>query len=224
MIRNGQLVDTAYADFKVTVLPVVKSVSPTDSSLRPQWELKLKDHLISVEENLIYYVDIKETLPGMKRKISYDLGSAFEFLFWDDTTESFKVHEGAALEEYIGQHEVSMEVSFFNSTYYETYEDTFTITVVAREEETWVPPQIRPPAPEPEVPFLFSEQGLEPGPYNPDQPIPYIADLSVTGVLTIGWDRGMTARVDFEKINPSRVAIRDENDVKEAQEKVVETG
>ena len=48
------------------------------------------------------------------------------------------------------------------------------------------------------------------------QPIPYIADLSITGVLTIGWDRKMTAREDFEEINPSRVGIRDASDVEKA--------
>ena len=55
------------------------------------------------------------------------------------------------------------------------------------------------------------------GPYNPAQPIPYIADLSITGVLRIGWDRSMTERDDYESINPSRVAVRDSTDIVKAE-------
>ena len=50
---------------------------------------------------------------------------------------------------------------------------------------------------------------LELGEYNPDQPIPYIKDLSPTGILIIGWDRLMTEPEDYAAINPTQVGIRD---------------
>ena len=53
-------------------------------------------------------------------------------------------------------------------------------------------------------------ESLELGPYNPDQPIPYIKELGPTGILRIGWDRVMLEPDDFTEINPSKVGIRDE--------------
>ena len=55
----------------------------------------------------------------------------------------------------------------------------------------------------------FRNGTLELGEYNPDQPIPYIKDLSPTGVLMIGWDRLMAAPEDYTEINPTQVGIRD---------------
>ena len=39
------------------------------------------------------------------------------------------------------------------------------------------------------------------------RPIPYIADFSQTGVMTIGWDRPMTPYEKPNEIPPTRVAI-----------------
>ena len=58
---------------------------------------------------------------------------------------------------------------------------------------------------------MYGEYGTSLGPYNVRQPIPFIEDLSVNGVLSIGWDRGMTQRDDYDELNPSRVATVPEN-------------
>ena len=65
--------------------------------------------------------------------------------------------------------------------------------------------------------FSVTDYGLELGPSYPGQPIPYIADLTISGVLTIGWDRTMIPREDFEKINPARVGIRNITDIEVAE-------
>ena len=73
-----------------------------------------------------------------------DFGTAKDFMDWDDTSRVFKVHEGAALELYVGSHLICMEIAFFNSTYREEYEDCFTITIVANltaSPKAFVPPE-----------------------------------------------------------------------------------
>ena len=56
-----------------------------------------------------------------------------------------------------------------------------------------------------------AKESLTLGPIEPSQPVPYIRDLTSTGVLVIGWDREMTQRDDFALINPSRVAVANFN-------------
>lgn len=161
--------------------------------------------------------------------VTVDLGTAKEFLSWDDEVDAFVVIEGATKDEYVGIHIICMNVVYFNETFREDYDDCFTLTIKANttvvEEEfvminnetTWVPPEIIQPKQPPVKQFEISELGFEPGPFNERQPIPYIADLSITGVLTIGWDRSMTAREDFEKINPARVGIKNATDLELAE-------
>ena len=145
-----------------------------------------------------------------------DLGSAKDFLQWHPEVQAFKVHPGAALEQYVGPHKVCMNVTFYNSTYFETYADCFTLTIEAPNQPTWTPPVANTSEPVPQF-TVVTDYGLELGPFNPHQPIPYILDLSVSGLLTIGWDRNMTARDDFEKINPARVGIKNLNVIEAAQ-------
>ena len=41
ILRRGKVVDSAYTDFSLLVLPVQKSVSPNDTPTAPQWDLGL---------------------------------------------------------------------------------------------------------------------------------------------------------------------------------------
>lgn len=59
--------------------------------------------------------------------------------------------------------------------------------------------------------FVISGFDTNLGPYNEDQPIPYVEYLSARGVLSIGWDRRMTQRKDYPELNPSRVAVPNQN-------------
>ena len=113
-----------------------------------------------------------------------------------------------------------MNIEYKNDTYSESYRESFTLTIKAPTNETlpiettWTPPDQNKYIPEPVEPFVVvKDLGLEKGPYNPRQPVPYISDLSIDGVLVIGWDRTMSIRDDFEKINPARVAINNPNDI-----------
>ena len=47
--------------------------------------------------------------------------------------------------------------------------------------------------------------------FTPDQPIPYIRDLTTTGLLLIEWDRLMTLPDDPQSINKAKVAVSNQN-------------
>ena len=153
-------------------------------------------------------------------EVTVDYGTAKGFLEWDNATDQFVVHEGIATEQYVGEHVISMTFEYKNDTYSESYQESFTLTIKAptvetnSNETTQTPPDQNKYIPEPVEPFVvINDLGLEKGPFNPRQPVPYISDLSIDGVLVIGWDRSMTIRDDFEKINPSRVAISNSSDI-----------
>ena len=77
-------------------------------------------------------------------EVTVDLGSAKDFVEWDEQTNNFVVHENDATEEYVGDHEICMKVSHFNETYREEYEDCFTLTIHPKPVEpdvTWTPPE-----------------------------------------------------------------------------------
>ena len=58
-------------------------------------------------------------------------------------------------------------------------------------------------------------ESLDVGEFNERQPIPYIRDLTTTGVLSIGWDRPMSKPKKTERIRPSRVAVQNRNSTDE---------
>ena len=45
-------------------------------------------------------------------------------------------------------------------------------------------------------------------PYSPEQPLPYIVELTSTGVMTFGWDRKMSQPSNITEILPSKVVAR----------------
>ena len=49
---------------------------------------------------------------------------------------------------------------------------------------------------------------MELGEYHPDQPVPYIVELTQKGVLTIGWDRQMVPPGNYTEIPEAQVAVR----------------
>ena len=52
-------------------------------------------------------------------------------------------------------------------------------------------------------------ESIKEAPYDQAAPVPYIVDFSLTGVLTIGWDRKMQKVYDFEEANRKKVAVRE---------------
>ena len=113
-----------------------------------------------------------------------------------------------------------MTFEYKNDTYSESYQESFTLTIKAltvetlSNETTWTPPDQNKYIPEPVESFVvINDLGLEKGPFNPRQPVPYISDLSIDGVLVIGWDRSMQIIDDFQRINPARVAISNPSNI-----------
>jgi len=165
---------------------------------------------------LLYPVDIKDTYFGQQLHVDrVDLGSAKDFMRWNPEVQTFTIAPGAAIELYVGVHTVCLSVSYSNSTYYEAYDDCFTVTIkpgaataAAVVNSTFTPPEV---VAKPVDQLVISNFGLELGPFNEKQPIPYIRDLTSTGVLVIAWDRLMTQQNDFGVINPSRVAVHNKN-------------
>ena len=51
--------------------------------------------------------------------------------------------------------------------------------------------------------------------FDADRPIPYIVDLSVQGMLVIGWDRTMRLSKNFEEIPPTKIAVEEVLNVEE---------
>lgn len=72
--------------------PVIKIVSPNDSVSAPKWDIGLEDKEIDLEESLLYPVDIIDNYWGVGMTVTVDLGSAKDFVSWDESTQSFKVH------------------------------------------------------------------------------------------------------------------------------------
>ena len=44
---------------------------------------------------------------------------------------------------------------------------------------------------------------------DPDRPIPYIVDLSSTGVLKIGWNKEMVPPANVTEIPPTKIAVEE---------------
>ena len=113
---------------------------------------------------------------------------------------------------YIGSHEVKIDALFFqNNQIPVLYKRNFLITVYENPKPlidpddkpkngTFVPSwndTIR----ENLIPEIVSDPET--------RPVPYIARLTETGLLTIGWDREMDPPVEFEMIPVTKIAIRD---------------
>ena len=45
---------------------------------------------------------------------------------------------------------------------------------------------------------------------DPDRPVPYVVDLSVDGVLIVGWDRVMRPFSNYTKLPTTKIAIEED--------------
>lgn len=105
-----------------------------------------------------------------------------------------------------------MIATFYNATFSETYKRNFVLEVWDNivpvvEPEAWFPPD---PIWYPEIPdnrFIRTNYTQE---YDPERPIPYIADLNEDGVLKIGWNKVMTAPANITEIPPTYIALEEE--------------
>ena len=110
---------------------VVLEVIPPDPPNGPKWDIGLEDKSIDVEDPLVYPVEFIETPSGLEKLVTIDLGTAKGFMKWDEEADAFVVEEGAAKDEFVGEHLICMNVAYFNETYRDEYEDCFTLTIKA---------------------------------------------------------------------------------------------
>ena len=106
---------------------------------------------------------------------------------------------------------IQISARFYNSTYEEKFKGQFFLTVWDDEPKVspWMPPD----------PIEYVKwdgairESQEPEPFDPLKPIPYIVDLSRTGVMTIGWDKTMVPPGNYTVIPEAQVAVRSWDDV-----------
>ena len=103
-----------------------------------------------------------------------------------------------------------MKVVLETSSYKEEQSDCFRLTVESAIEPDVETPQIEDQAEK--MPLVgkqitISNLGTQLGPYNAEQPIPFVQEISADGILTIGWDRQMTERDDYDELYPARVGV-----------------
>lgn len=147
---------------------------------------------------------------GDKLSVDVKLGEADSFVEWDVEKNEFVIKEGAVTPDLNGTYPIEIEFSYQNSTYKETYTKTFEVQIDPPLDQ--IPPtfagiQFRNEYETIEETIVETRFTQEPEPYSPEQPVPYIEELTETGLLTIGWDRFMEKPEDPSEIRPSKVGI-----------------
>lgn len=128
-------------------------------------------------------------------EVEAELGLAFLFASYDEKANQFRVYGHLLEEEHIGQYMITIKARFFSDTYEETYTGTFFLTVWDTEPviEPWMPPD---PIEYQKWDGAIRENAI-PEPFDPLKPIPYVHDLTQTGVMTIGWDKLMVPPTNY---------------------------
>ena len=163
-----------------------------------------------VGDSLAYYPDFKINTAAFQVYVTPELGEAERFARYDPVSNLFSVDRDALRPQDVGTYMVKFEARYFNVTYQEDdankFRGQFFLTV-------WADPIIV----NYWFPTVYIEYNLWGGPIRDDtylepfdanQPVPFIANLSVRGVLTIAWDRSMSSPADYKRIPSSRVAVR----------------
>jgi len=142
---------------------------------------------------------------GDEMTVGANLGKTLDFAKFDLEKMTLTIQQGTLTAKDVGVYPITIFARFQNKTYTERYEAQFWLEVRNDNPvKVW--------AKKPQSATSFSvRDSIELGPGNSKQPIPYIRDLTSTGVLVIAWDRLMTQQNDFGVINPSRVAVHNKN-------------
>ena len=122
----------------------------------------------------------------------------------------FKVHSNLVKPSDVGEYRIEVKATFFNNTFSETYNKSFILTIwddpPPPEKEQWFPTN----------PILYPDwnpqnykRGNMTQKTDSDRPIPYIVDLSSTGILKIGWNKEMMPPQNVTEIPPTKIAVED---------------
>ena len=178
----------------------LKIVPPTPFIKRefpPPWINTIKDQFTNTGSEFEYDLPPPKSSGGETMTVVVDLGTAEDFMTYDNTTNKFSIKEGETTTEDEGIHIITITTSYVNATGFEkVYKRQFSLTVGPPDKSkyqsdminwrNWVKDDV-----------VYTREMEE---FHPDQPIPYIASLSNTGVCKIAWDRSMIVRTDVEKI------------------------
>ena len=192
---------------------VVFENSELDWSLLPFFSANLVDQEVSLGNSLTYRPDIKIEPNGWDMQLHTDLGRANKFTRFDAELLEFTCYAQMLDETDLGLHEIQIKVVFTSPLREVIFEKrTFQINVVnatdsnddgdKQPSETDLLPKWSDP--------IYSDLLPEIDVADPaKRPVPYIARLSDTGLLAIGWDRRMQPPQAYRNIPLTKVAISD---------------
>lgn len=193
-------------EFDITVSPVPDVKVWT---VEPDFMVGLQDQRVQVGDSLVYTLDNIEGSYGYQMDVTMRTGAASLFSSYDKTLKTFKVNGDVVTRENIGFYPIEVTATFFNSTFSETYKRQFILEVwddpIPEEpKEPWFPED---PIWYPELPdyrYIRKNYTQE---YDPQRPIPYIADLNEDGILKIGWNKVMSPPANHTEIPPTYIAL-----------------
>jgi len=119
-----------------------------------------------------------------------DIDDTSKFAEFDSETITYIIRSNYLQRGDIGEYMVVINARFYNDTYEEKFNGHFMVTIWDDPvvEEPWTPPN---PIEIKDWDPVAIRDSMEPEPYDPQKPIPYVAEISQTGVMTIGWDKSM---------------------------------
>ena len=117
------------------------------------------------------------------------------------------IEQNVAGKEAVGNHTITVSQTCRNTTYVQTYTDTFNLRVNGVEDEIIIPEE------DTRIVYNYriynhSNETTGSGVFDGCQPVPYIVQLTACGILQIGWDRPMNIPANFSEIQDTRVALR----------------
>ena len=139
------------------------------------------------------------------------LGDAFRFVTFEKERNMFMVQSKFVSPSDVGEYRIEVKATFFNSTFSETYKKSFMLTIwddtsPPSEKEPWFPPN---PIFYPDWKPQNYKRGNMTQKIDPERPVPYIVDLSSTGMLKIGWNKEMAPPQNFTEIPPTMIAVEE---------------
>ena len=163
-----------------------------------------------------YFPAITVQLNGWELDLRVNLGRSNKFTRYNKLSRSFHSVPDLVETVDIGSHEVKM-AAIFTSASNKTviFRRAFNITVYEQPAEEVVPvllppdiqhlPQWDKPIRNVQDSVVDSAEEEE----QEDRPVPYVARVTQTGLVTIGWDQAMRPPADFKQIPAEKVALED---------------
>ena len=147
---------------------------------------------------------------GQETVVTLKMRKAALFAYYDSASHTFVVDGSRITDDMVGLHKITVETTytdpkgqtqFFSKSFYLKVEPDPSKLDLGPVEEFIDDRNIVSQA---------DFKGIimvEPQPKSTERPVPYIAEFSQTGVMTIGWDRAMKPYEKPKEIPPTQIAI-----------------